>query len=456
MEPSFIIVIITTILLHLTALLNSKEIIKNLPGFHGDLPFTLETGYVGVGEDDSVQFFYYFVESQRDPMHDPLVLYFAGGPGTSGLFPLLQQIGPLTILSDSSKRNNVTLELNPNSLTKVANVIFVDEPAGVGFSYATTYEGTKSSDSILALHSYQFLTKWVLEHPRFQNHQLYISGISYMGLLVPMVTLQAYKGNEDGNQPQLNIKGYLIISPLTDKFIDFNSRVEYAHRFALISDDIYKSTKEACGGKYIYNNANNILCLSNLQRVDECISGINLENILEPLCDDADPEPPCVAATNVVIEDWANEEDVQKALHVREGTIETWKKNNETMHYYFEKNDTTCYSYDIFSTIVYHKQLVSRNCQVLIISGDHDMTFPYVGTEEWIKSLNVPIESPWNPWFVDNQVAGYQMTYGKNGYSLTYATVKGAGHSVAFNKPEEFSALVYGWLDHYAYIISDS
>ncbi|MFS7905561.1 putative peptidase S10, serine carboxypeptidase, alpha/Beta hydrolase [Helianthus anomalus] len=305
---------------------------------------------------------------------------------------------PLTILSDSSKRNNVTLELNPNSLTKVANVIFVDEPAGVGFSYATTYEGTKSSDSILALHSYQFLTKWVLEHPRFQNHQLYISGISYMGLLVPMVALEAYKGNEDGNQPQLNIKGYLIISPLTDKFIDFNSRVEYAHRFALISDDIYKvtkynmcinmimtrvackacfdivvigvmfqSTKEACGGKYIYNNANNILCLSNLQRVDECISGINLENILEPLCDDADPEPPCVAATNVVIEDWANDEDVQKALHVREGTIETWKKNNETMHYYFEKNDTTCYSYDIFSTIVYHKQLVSRNCQVLII-----------------------------------------------------------------------------------------
>ncbi|KAJ0792676.1 putative peptidase S10, serine carboxypeptidase, alpha/Beta hydrolase [Helianthus annuus] len=394
----------------------------------------------------------------------------------------MSELGPLTILSDSSKRNNVTLELNPNSLTKVANVIFVDEPAGVGFSYATTYEGTKSSDSILALHSYQFLTKWVLENPRFQNHQLYISGISYMGLLVPMVALEAYKGNEDGNQPQLNIKGYLIISPLTDKFIDFNSRFEYAHRFALISDDIYKSTKEACGGKYIYNDANNILCSSNLQRVDEvhacllligyfvflcmvsliripgqfqCISGINLENILEPLCDDADPEPPCVAATNVVIEDWANEEDVQKALHVREGTIETWKKNNETMHYYFEKNDTTCYSYDIFSTIVYHKQLVSRNCQVLIISGDHDMTFPYVGTEEWIKSLNVPIESPWNPWFVDNQVAGYQMTYGKNGYSLTYATVKGAGHSVAFNKPEEFSALVYGWLDHYAYI-SDS
>ncbi|MFS7905562.1 putative peptidase S10, serine carboxypeptidase, alpha/Beta hydrolase [Helianthus anomalus] len=93
--------------------------------------------------------------------------------------------------------------------------------------------------------------------------------------------------------------------------------------------------------------------------------------------------------------------------------------------------------------------------KISIGSGDHDMTFPYVGTEAWIKSLNVPIESPWNPWFVDNQVAGYQMTYGKNGYSLTYATVKGAGHSVAFNKPEEFSALVYGWLDHYAYI-SDS
>lgn len=42
---------------------------------------------------------------------------------------------------------------------QTANVLFVDLPAGVGFSYATTYEASISSDSVLAVHSYQFLKK---------------------------------------------------------------------------------------------------------------------------------------------------------------------------------------------------------------------------------------------------------------------------------------------------------
>nr|GEW18775.1 hypothetical protein [Tanacetum cinerariifolium] len=46
--------------------------------------------------------------------------------------------------------------------------------------------------------------------------------------------------NEHGDQPLLNIQGYILCSPLTDKFMDFNPRVEFAHRMALISDDIYK------------------------------------------------------------------------------------------------------------------------------------------------------------------------------------------------------------------------
>ncbi|KAJ0478627.1 putative sinapoylglucose--sinapoylglucose O-sinapoyltransferase [Helianthus annuus] len=89
--------------MHLTSLSNSKSIIENLPGFHGDLPFTLETGYVGIGEDDAVQVFYYFVESQRDPLHDPLLLYIPGGPGASGLYPLLYQIGKFIIFMNYNR-----------------------------------------------------------------------------------------------------------------------------------------------------------------------------------------------------------------------------------------------------------------------------------------------------------------------------------------------------------------
>jgi serine carboxypeptidase-like clade 1 len=39
-------------------------------------------------------------------------------------------------------------------------------------------------------------------------------------------------------------------------------------------------------------------------------------------------------------------------------------------------------------------------------SGDHDMTIPYIGTHEWIESLNLTIKYDWEPWFVDGQVAG--------------------------------------------------
>ncbi|KAJ0695065.1 putative peptidase S10, serine carboxypeptidase, alpha/Beta hydrolase [Helianthus annuus] len=448
MKSTYIRLSLLIIIVHLTPFSNTKSIIKNIPGFHGDLPFAFETGYVEVGDNNQAQFFYYFVESQRDPSRDPLLLYLTGGPGTPALYPFMYQIGPLTISLERSTKDNITLELNPNALTKAASIIFLDLPIGVGFSYATTFEASKSGDSILALQTYEFLKKWLSMHPRFRNNPLYISGISYMGIIIPVVTLEVYKGNEHGDQPHLNIKGYFIISPLTDKFSDFNSRLEFAHRLALISDDIYNSAKESCHGNYVDKDLNNVLCSSALQRMDECTSGINPSNILEPLCEDLDTDPTC-SIDRIYLEVWANDKDVQKALHIREGTVKIWQLDNGNFH---RDSENTTYSFDIFSSFVYHKLLVDRNCQVLIINGDHDMTFPYVGTMEWITSLNLPIQNPWAPWFVRNQVAGYRTIYRKNGYSLMHATVKGAGHSVPLYKPEEVSVIINSWLTSHTYL----
>ncbi|XP_039158190.1 serine carboxypeptidase-like 1 [Eucalyptus grandis] len=74
----------------------SQSIIKSLPGFPGDLPFKLETGYIGVREFDDVQLFYYFIESERSPKDDPLMLWLTGGPGCSSLFGLIYEIGMLS------------------------------------------------------------------------------------------------------------------------------------------------------------------------------------------------------------------------------------------------------------------------------------------------------------------------------------------------------------------------
>ncbi|KAL7617160.1 hypothetical protein Lser_V15G04311 [Lactuca serriola] len=431
---------------------NSRPIIRRLPGFDGDLPFTLETGYIGVGEDEAVQIFYYFVESERNPSEDPLLIYLTGGPGTSVLYSMMYQIGPLNFDLDASWENNITLKLNPYAWNKVANVIYIDAPAGAGFAYATTYEASMSSDSLLASNAYDFLRKWLMEHPRFLSNPLYISGISYMGIILPNVALHVYNGNERGNQPHMNIKGVISVSPLTDKFGDFNSRFEFAHRLSLISDEMYESTEKTCNGNYVslYNDLDSIRCSNNLQWVDECTSMINLENILEPLC--ATTDPACREATFGLVVAWANDKDVQKALNVREGTIGTWEWQNSTIHYDLGKNDTLIYSYDVFSTVPIHKQLLAKKCQYLIICGDHDMVFPHVGTEKWIRSLNLPVEKRWEPWFVNDQIAGYQMTYAQNEYLLTYATIKGAGHGIALYKPEEALAMVDEWLDSRIYL----
>ncbi|KAD6119647.1 hypothetical protein E3N88_10918 [Mikania micrantha] len=432
-------------LLFLITLSNSQSIVKTLPGYHGDLPFKLETGYIGVGENEEVELFYYFAESLGNPEEDPIILNMPGGPGYSGLYSFAYgREGPLS-LNDDNGPYNITLTLNPNSWTKVANMIFVDIPAGVGYSYAKTKEGWISSDTNMATQATAFIKKFLINHPMFLNNPLYIAGISYMGIINPLVTLQLYEGNEHGDQPSINIQGYILCGPLTDKFMDFNSRFEFAHRMALISDDVYKSALENCDGNYLNTNTTNSPCAHSLQQYEECTRNINLDNTLEPPCDELNPMPYCPEYCDRVFFVWANSEVVQQALHIRKGTIGIWKLHNSTMHYSQGKNDTFCYSYDIFSSFPHHKKLVDKHCRALVFSGDHDMTFPYVGAEQWIASLNLSVERPWAPFFVNDHVGGYETRYAQNEFSLTFATVIGAGHSVPVFKPEEAMEVVH-WI----------
>lgn len=49
--------------------------------------------YVGVGEEEEVQLFYYFVKTERKPEEAPLMLWLTGGPACSSLTALLYEIG---------------------------------------------------------------------------------------------------------------------------------------------------------------------------------------------------------------------------------------------------------------------------------------------------------------------------------------------------------------------------
>ncbi|XP_061979404.1 serine carboxypeptidase-like 18 isoform X2 [Populus nigra] len=421
----------------------SKSIIKSLPGFDGNLPFVLETGYIGVGELEAVQLFYYFIESERSPKDDPLVLWLTGGPGCSALSGLIYEIGPLSFdYAKSSGGGKPVFALNPYSWTKIANIIFVDAPVGTGFSYSTTWEGYHVSDTISAAETYEFLRKWLVDHPKFLTNPLYVAGDSFSGIVAPIIVQEISDGNEVGRQPTMNLKGYVLGNPVTDYEIDTNSIVPFAHLKALISDKLY-----------------------------ECIGKVYTGQILEPTCkdvspkpvalkwdprfliaDDADillpsprvPGPWCRNYNHVYIYGWANDETVRDALHIRKGTIKDWRRCNKTL----------AYSYNVESTVDYHRNLTKKPYRALIYSGDHDMTIPYIGTHEWIESLNLTIKYDWEPWFVDGQVAGYAMLYADNAqdyitYDLTFATVKGGGHTTPEYRPEQCFAMMDRWFDYY-------
>ncbi|XP_027340832.1 serine carboxypeptidase-like 1 [Abrus precatorius] len=132
--------VILVALMLLPHMASAGSTVKNLPGYEGDLPFKLETGYVGVGEEEQVQIFYLFVESQRNPFIDPLLLWLVGGPGCSALSAFFFENGPL-VMNENYSGKLPKLELNRHAWTHSLNMIYIDMPVGTGFSYSQTQEG---------------------------------------------------------------------------------------------------------------------------------------------------------------------------------------------------------------------------------------------------------------------------------------------------------------------------
>ncbi|KAL6854403.1 hypothetical protein ACP4OV_019306 [Aristida adscensionis] len=429
----------------------SRNRVSKLPGFHGALPSILETGYVTVDEENGAELFYYFVESEGDPRHDPVLLWLTGGDRCSVLSGLTFEIGPVKFIIEPYDGGVPRLQYNPYTWTKAASIIFVDSPVGAGFSFSRNPKGYDVGDVSSSLQLKKFLAEWFNEHPEFLSNPFYIGGGSYAGKIVPYLVQKISEDIESGDsRPALNVKGYLLGNPVTGEPIDVESVVPYTHGVGIISDQLYETVMEHCQGED-YSNPKNVICAQALRSVDEVRTmetstldpllnnecwpahilynkcayispgihdGIANRNIMKDeilALKHAPPRPPidCVTYKNYLLYFWANNNMTRDVLGIKKGTRDEWVRCHD--------GDSLPYSEDIKSSLKYHRNVTLKGYRALVYSGDHDAVAPFIGTQAWVRSLNFSIVDNWRAWHLDGQSAGFTIGYSNN---MTFATVK--------------------------------
>ncbi|KAF7017870.1 unnamed protein product [Triticum aestivum] len=463
-------IVLTTRQLALAGAASSSKVVTSLPGFQAPLPFHLETGYVEVDEDNGTELFYYFVESEAGGENAPFLLWLTGGDHCSVLSGLAFEIGPFKFVVEPYNGTIPSLEINPNSWTKVAHILFVDSPAGAGFSFSKQPKGYHVGEVSTSLQLHDFLIKWIRDHPKFLSSPLYIGGDSYAGKIVPFIAQKISQGNEVGRRPLLNLKGYLLGNPATGERIDESSKVPFAHGFGIISDQLYETILGHCQGQD-YKNPTNVLCAKALGTFHSLLSEVMLPHILWDKCvySSAGPHaetddsagagrkilseeaagikmgkrlkhppvrPPldCINYAHYLSYFWANDERTRDALGVKEGTVDEWVRCQD---------GGVPYTRDIVSTIKYHRNVTANGYRALVYSGDHDSVVPHLGTQAWVRSLGFPIVDEWRAWHLHGQSAGFTVSYTNN---MTFATVKGAGHTAPEYEPEKCFAMFSRWI----------
>ena len=415
----------------------------------------LYSGYLDVSPVK--KFHYMFNSAYEDADHKPLLLWLNGGPGCSSLDGWANEHGPMQFKDDGK------FYLNEFSWNRAANIIYLESPGDVGFSYIDSKleNDLYIDDDVAAEDNLKALLDFFVKFPTMKNKDFYIAGESYGGIYVPMLAHKIVEYNKNLKESQkINLKGILVgngvadwnydTSPAMYDFIfthhltSYESRLEY-NKYCLLNEtfdkqkckDIETNLEDDIDGINIYDYLRECKIPKNLKgelstsskyykyapwafkkfkTTNEKINSQESKRLygITPCFDDT------------LIENYFNREDVQKALHV------TAKRpfeicSDAVNKRYISKDRGSIWAYPT---------LIKEGIRILVYSGDTDAIVPFNGNQKWIINLKLEIEEPWRQWraYDDmNNVSGYVIKY----KGLTFCTIKGTGHMAPMWKPKE-------------------
>ncbi|XP_031497081.1 serine carboxypeptidase-like 26 [Nymphaea colorata] len=424
--------------------------VLRLPGQPANPKLSQFSGYINVNEENGRALFYWFFEAQSQPSQKPLLLWLNGGPGCSSVaYGAAVELGPLLV-----KKLGTGLQYNKFAWNKEANLLFVESPVGVGFSYTNTSSDlTKLDDQFVAEDTYSFLVNWLKRFPMYRTHDFFIAGESYAGHYVPQLAELVYDRNKEPRKyPFIHLKGFMVGNPSTERFYDSKGMVEFAWGHDIISDDLLLLFSGVCN--YGFPNNSDPRCTAGASLFFQSYAGLDIYDVYAPKCllpKSSSPSPLWVGMPNFNMmripqgydpcyspyaEDYFNRQDVQIALHANtSGNVPgKWKTCDDSI--------LRTYNFSVPSTLPIYTKLIKAGLRIWVYSGDTDGRLPFIGTRYCIESLGLAINAPWRFWYHKQQVAGRFVEY----EGLTMVTVRGAGHLVPLNKPSQSLQLINSFM----------
>lgn len=190
-----------------------QYLVTDLPGLHenidDDFKPIMYAGQVELfPENNTMYFFWKFTDPKKsaDSAYSKRTIFWLnGGPGCSSMDGALLETGPFRINQDEK------VVMNNGSWHKAGDVVYVDQPAGTGFSY--TDQGKWLHDlPDMAFYFLKFMEKYYEIYPEEIDNDIYFAGESYAGQYIPYIADAILKRNaklEEG-QKKYNLKSLLI------------------------------------------------------------------------------------------------------------------------------------------------------------------------------------------------------------------------------------------------------
>lgn len=415
----------------------------DLPGLSYDVAFNQFSGYINLpGTQKYIH--YWFVEAEQSDLEPvaPLVFWTNGGPGCSGLIGFLTEQGPFRPDSDG------VLQQNPYAWNKVANMVFLEQPVGVGFSYSDNDDDYHLGDDQAAKDNLATIRGFLAKFPHLKFAPLYITSESYGGHYMPTLAVAIIQYNDalTNSEDRINFQGFAVGNPYVDYYSGVGAEMETYWGKQLLPKTAW-DTYVANGCLTTAGQLNNSVCSTLILDFMKKIGNLNPYALDYPVCltaqqrtmhafmhgSFAEEYEPCEDAFSTT---YLNRADVKYALHVRDN-IE-WEECSRTTKY--ELKDKMVPMEKYYKTVLESK--THPYLRVLVYSGDDDSVCGTIGTQRWIYDLGYPVlkKYDWNIWTVDGQTAGY-ITKFNTPYSsvsrFSFMTVHFAGHEVPTYKPKE-------------------